>query len=338
VSHPAHSEAQLWNEDTITLDIEPAGTIEEEVFSTDHYEILRLGPQADEETIERVYRTLADRFHPDTPSTGDPETFLRVREAYETLSNPVKRAEYNALRQYNRGLTRFRLQGREFFAGVVGEQNRRLAALCLLYRQRVSTHESPGLTLLDLEQSTGCTREELTSALWYLCEKKWAKLGESTEYSITAEGFDVVEDKIEERFEFRALATACYYGLPSSAADRLYFPRAPEPLLCAAPESLPPPPEPTFLALPSGDNHEADTPKNDGSAVPMIDIFRKLGQDRARMAALGVTDNEVMKYYSDCGAKGEHKDQAFATLVRRFDLTLAEAAFVGDVLGTCAPF
>ncbi len=336
VSHPAHSEARFWEEDAITLDIEPAGTIEEDGSSTDHYEILRLGPQADEETIERVYRTLADRFHPDTPSTGDAETFLRIREAYETLSNPAKRAEYNALRQYNRGSTRFRLQGPEFFAGVVGEQNRRLAALCLLYRKRVSTHESPGLTLLDLEQSTGCTREELTSALWYLCEKKWAKLGESTEYSITAEGFDVVEDKIEERLEFRALATACYYGLPRSAADRLCFPRAPEPVLARQ--------EPTFLALPSSDkmpvedSHEADTPKNDGPAVPIIDVFKKLGQDRARMTALRITDNEVMKYYSDCGANGEHKDQAFATLVKRFDLTRAEAAFVGDVLGTCAPF
>jgi curved DNA-binding protein len=201
--------------DTFALEIGPSSkTPEDDTFASDHYEILRLGPQADEDAIERVYRTLADRFHPDNPTTGDPKTYLRVKDAYETLSNPSKRAQYNNSRQRSAGAARFRLRGREFFDGVRGEQNRRLAALCLLYRQRISTHESPGLTLLDLETLTGCTREELGSALWYLCEKKWASFGDTTEYSITAVGFDVVESKLEERFEFRALAMVRYYGAP----------------------------------------------------------------------------------------------------------------------------
>jgi hypothetical protein len=207
-------EPHPWREDTFPLDLEHARPLEEGDFASDHYEILRLGTQADDETIERVYHTLADRFHPDNPSTGDPGTFLRIREAYETLSNPAKRARYNLLLQGTKRTARFRLQGREFFDGVRGEQNRRLATLCLLYRQRISTHEAPGLTLLDLELLTGCTREELGSALWYLCEKTWAKFGDGTEYSITAVGFDVVESKLEERLEFRALATVCYYSLP----------------------------------------------------------------------------------------------------------------------------
>ena len=214
-----NAEPHSWRADTFTLDIEPAKPHEENIFATDYYEILRVGPQADEDTIERVYRTLADRFHPDNPSTGDPETFLRLREAYETLSNPAKRAKYNVLRQNTRGLARFGLRGREFFDGVRGGQNRRLAVLCLLYRQRISTHESPGLTILDLERLTGCTREELTYALWYLCEKKWATIGEFTAYSITADGFDFVESKLEDRLEFRALATLSYYGLPAELED-----------------------------------------------------------------------------------------------------------------------
>jgi hypothetical protein len=204
-----YSETNSWEKDRLTPDV----ALGEDSFAADHYEILRLGPHADEEAIERVYRTLADRFHPDNPATGDPRIFLRIKEAYETLSNPSKRAQYN--RQRTGGSFRFRLRGREFFDGVRGEQNRRLAALCLLYRQRISTHESPGLTLLDLEQLTGCTREELGSALWYLCEKKWAKFGDGTEYSITADGFDVVESKLEERMELRALATVRYYGCPT---------------------------------------------------------------------------------------------------------------------------
>lgn len=181
----------------------------------DHYEVLRVAPQADEDTIERVYATLAARFHPDAPGTGDREMWLRIRQAYETLSNPDKRASYNLLRQKVRAAALFRLSGREFFDGVRGEQNRRLAALCLLYRQRITAYESPGLTLLDLEQLTGCTREELGSCVWYLCEKGLAALGEGTQYSITAEGFDFVEKKLEDRLEFLALATIRYYGTQS---------------------------------------------------------------------------------------------------------------------------
>jgi curved DNA-binding protein CbpA len=212
--------------DTLTLEIELSKQREKGIFTPDYYEILRVDPQAHEETIERVYRTLAERFHPDNPGTGDAKTFERIREAYDTLSDQAKRAEYNALRQHGRGSTQFWLRGREFFDGVKGGQNRRLAVLCLLYRQRISTHESPGLTILDLEQLTGCTREELTAALWYLCEKQWATLGDFMRYSISAAGFDVVESNLENRLEFRALATLPYYGLPSESED----PRKEDPL------------------------------------------------------------------------------------------------------------
>ena len=181
----------------LSLDIGPARTIEGDGYVADHYEILGIGPQADEEAIERVYQTLADRFHPDNPGTGDEKAFLRIREAYNTLSDQTRREQYNALQQRIKDPARFHLRGREFFDGIKGEQLRRLAVLCLLYRQAAS--ESPGLTVLDLEQLTGCTREELGSALWYLREKKWVKFGEFTEFSITATGFDVVETKVEER-------------------------------------------------------------------------------------------------------------------------------------------
>ena len=192
---PVQVEPRLWIEDRLPSDIS----------GEDHYHTLSIGPDADEETIERVYRTLSGRFHPDDHGTDDAKTFQRIREAYETLSDPARRAGYDALRQRTKGSARFRLQGREFFDGIKGEQNRRLAVLCLLYRQALS--ESPGLTVLDLEQLTGCTREELTSALWYLREKKWAKSGEYTEYSITAAGFDVVETAAQPGPQSRQRAT-----------------------------------------------------------------------------------------------------------------------------------
>lgn len=90
---------------------------------------------------------------------------------------------------------------REFFGDIVagsitGERQRRLAVLCFLHRQSAS---GAGLKAPDLERLTGCTREELSSTLWYLREKEWAQAGESGEYSITAEGSDFIENKLDER-------------------------------------------------------------------------------------------------------------------------------------------
>ena len=39
----------------------------------DYYEFLQISPNAEPETIHRVYRFLAGRYHPDNPDTGDPE-------------------------------------------------------------------------------------------------------------------------------------------------------------------------------------------------------------------------------------------------------------------------
>jgi len=210
-----------WKETPPAPGVMEAMPFEDDLLA-DHYETLRVSPKADEETIERVYHILADRFHPDNPATGDSDTYLRVKEAYETLSSPARRDEYNAMRKVSGGAARFRLRAREFFDGVRGEQNRRLAILCLLYRQRIGAFESPGSTILELEQLTGCTREELNSALWYLCEKKWVKYGEFTQYAITADGFDVVESKLEERREFRAFATLRYYSSQPEAEPTVY--------------------------------------------------------------------------------------------------------------------
>ena len=58
----------------------------------DHYETLQLSSSADPETVERVYRLLAKRFHPDNDVSGDPARFSQVQAAYEVLSDPRARA------------------------------------------------------------------------------------------------------------------------------------------------------------------------------------------------------------------------------------------------------
>ena len=43
----------------------------EALMSTDYYEILEVSPNANSETIERIFRYLAMRYHPDNRDTGD---------------------------------------------------------------------------------------------------------------------------------------------------------------------------------------------------------------------------------------------------------------------------
>src|SRR6266496_1797904 len=65
----------------------------------DYYEFLQISPRAELSTIQRIYRFMASRFHPDNPETGDPEKFYLLKRAYEILSDPDRRAAYDASRE-----------------------------------------------------------------------------------------------------------------------------------------------------------------------------------------------------------------------------------------------
>lgn len=63
----------------------------------DYYEVLGVAKDADEATIKKAYRTLAKKNHPDV-NPGDKEAeerFKEINEAYQVLSNPQKRAQYD---------------------------------------------------------------------------------------------------------------------------------------------------------------------------------------------------------------------------------------------------
>src|SRR5438874_8905397 len=71
--------------------------------SSDHYEALQLSPNADSETVDRVYRILAKRYHPDNQQTGDATKFGMIADAHRVLSDPEQRAAYDARYEENRG-------------------------------------------------------------------------------------------------------------------------------------------------------------------------------------------------------------------------------------------
>jgi len=83
----------------------------------DYYKILGVEPTADEKTIKTAYRKLARKYHPDvSKEAGAEDKFKEASEAYEALSDPEKRAEYDDIRKYGQ-------QGRPF-QGPPGWQSR----------------------------------------------------------------------------------------------------------------------------------------------------------------------------------------------------------------------
>ena len=161
----------------------------------DHYEVLQIGRNADAETIHRVYRIMAARFHPDNPRTGNTDTFLLLKRAYEVLVDPERRAKYDHQRQAeDEGpLPIFELQ--EFVHGLKGEMNRRLGVLALLYNRRRANEDSPGMSMLELEKRMAFPREHLNFALWYLRAKGFVTQQDNSDCGITAEGIDFIESK-----------------------------------------------------------------------------------------------------------------------------------------------
>jgi curved DNA-binding protein CbpA len=162
----------------------------------DYYEILQISRKADAQTIHRVFHIMAARFHPDNPETGDLEQFLRMKHAYNVLSDPDRRREYDAtLERADTDGPRPIFRLKDFVTGVEAEANRRLGVLCLLYSQRQTDPDHPGVSLLDLEKEMGFPREYLSFTMWYLRSKELVALADNSDYALTAAGADFVEDK-----------------------------------------------------------------------------------------------------------------------------------------------
>lgn len=161
--------------------------------TADLYEVLQISRNADAETIHRVYRIMAARFHPDNPRTGNTERFLLMKRAYCILSDPARRAEYDATYEITRSEPMPVFQLREFVDGVDGERNRRLGILSLLYNLRRRNDARPGISVLELEQRMSIPREYLTFTLWYLRLKGYVSCEDSSDYAVTPDGIDYVE-------------------------------------------------------------------------------------------------------------------------------------------------
>ena len=164
----------------------------------DHYETLQISPNARAETIQRVYRLLAQMYHPDNNETGDLDAFNAVLDAYRVLSDPASRAAYDV---EHRAVATVRwkiFDQTASVSGVDGEKRKRIGVLSLLYNKRMHEPNQPALGVVEFEQLLGCPREHLELSLWYLRDSGRIQRSDNGRYTITAKGLEYIEEQMEK--------------------------------------------------------------------------------------------------------------------------------------------
>ena len=159
---------------------------------TDYYDLMQISPNADNDTIQQMFRHLAKKWHPDN-AKGDPEQFRLLVEANNTLTNPEKRAAYDL--KYQRfwedkwNLATDATNGHVY----VEDSEVRKGLLSLYYVQRRSKLNDPGLGELEVARLMRIPINLIEFHIWYLKEKGWIQRLENGKFALTAPGVDEVE-------------------------------------------------------------------------------------------------------------------------------------------------
>ena len=163
-----------------------------------HYETLEVSTSASFETVERVFRYLAQRYHPDSTEHGDIQKFAQIAEAYEVLGDPEKRAKFDIELAQQKVAEVELVEG----AGTIGDDTAdRHRLLSLFYAQRRKDIKNPGLGINTVEQLMGIPVEVLDFHVWFFREKGWIQREEGGAISITADGVEKLEASAERQAE-----------------------------------------------------------------------------------------------------------------------------------------
>jgi curved DNA-binding protein len=171
----------------------------------DYYEALQISPNADQETVHRVYRVQAQRFHPDNQDTGSASTFRLIADAYQILSDPKKRADYDMQHRNSRHQEKREPLPENPASTLADEHRKRHEILTVLYRKRLAQPDQPAMGLRDLLDGLGMTREQLEFSLWYLKEGGYLLRTDSARHSITLKGVELIETLAVHRNESRKI-------------------------------------------------------------------------------------------------------------------------------------
>lgn len=158
----------------------------------DYYEVLQVSPRADHETIERVFRYLAHRFHPDNLETGDAERFTELVDAYRVLGDSMERTKYDLTYERLRQ-GRWQLFAQESVNNDIATDNRiRIAILSILFIARRNNPSQPGVGGVEIERVLNCPEPVIRFHTWYLRENNWITRLDTGYLAITAMGVDRV--------------------------------------------------------------------------------------------------------------------------------------------------
>ena len=188
----------------------------------DFYEALQVSPNADRGTVERVFRHLAKRYHPDNQHTGDDEKFQRLLEAYRVLCDPEARTSYDVGYQRNKAREQSLLGEALGLSQGDDDGALRERLLSLLYVQRRRDVARPTIGNIELERLLACPQGTLDFHMWYLKEKGLV-VHTDRGFAITALGIDEAETYRTRLPRERLLAERATEGDGGSHADTASF-------------------------------------------------------------------------------------------------------------------
>jgi curved DNA-binding protein CbpA len=162
----------------------------------DLYEILQVSPTAENDTIQRVFRLLAQRYHPDNAETGNENVFQQLLKAYEILHDPVQRAAYDAQHRAQKQATFEVFDKNTEPNSKQAERKKREGILGALYQKRRHSPAGAGMNVREMEAVLGIPKEHLEFSLWFLKETHDIKAADNGKYTITAQGCVSYEDMV----------------------------------------------------------------------------------------------------------------------------------------------
>lgn len=172
----------------------------------DYYELLQVSSNAEPEVINRVFRMLAQRLHPDNQQTGNENRFRAILEAYNVLSDPEQRARYDVTYQQRRK-ERWRLvsSGVETENDFEMEQIVRNTVLEALYTKRRVDPADPGIFYGEFETLIGRPKEHLEFTLWFLMQKRLVIIDDKSRLVLTVEGAEYLEQTYQTNLQQKRL-------------------------------------------------------------------------------------------------------------------------------------
>lgn len=170
--------------------------MEEEGEFIDYYSVLEVAPGCSEKGLELAYHELAKRYHPDNRQTADVDKFSEILAAYRVLRDPVRRSDYD--QRYFPGHSGTSSASNLRFDEALDEQTAVNDAemhgriLLHLYKRRRQRPMDAGVIQWLLQETLGCSEDEIDFHIWYLRSKGFVEVTESSGLAITIAGVDEV--------------------------------------------------------------------------------------------------------------------------------------------------